>query len=695
MPRDLGERAQDFREQWLAPSGGWLSEIIMTLSDLTGIWDITILSGVFVGSWIILRTSPMEISLILGLAFDLAIPLQYQNDEELSFQHEVHLQNYWRTFMIGCIVEGVSFFLLHPDLFTLIVCVKTTFMLVIWLSKDQEGLQIKPRRSSKSGRNELPNSRSRSRSHRSSPSDSSGDSESDSSRPSRRSSSSKTPSNIPPCKHIPDSYKYLKRAGYEDPAIAGMNLTMNQADEDKAKKMFDGWTRERDPKNIARRNKEYAERAKKAGWKPTSSSNSNRQSGSNAASTSSQMPQSKYVPDAYKYLKRAGYDDPAIAGMILSLNQIGDKDKAEKQFKSWAREKDPKQIERRNIQYAGRAKQAGWNGSSSQPQSQAGAGDSGSKIIDDGPSNMPISYHIPTSKAYQALKKAGYEEPAIAGMIIGMNGSEEKQALQNYKIWTEEKDPKQIKRRNQQHGERGKQAGFPDKNKMNAASGGPPSERIKTKLGISVGSVKKVENILNSKDFKKKITSEEKKRILDILKNPKSEKEIMQVINKLMSLGINIKQPEFQDGWGSSDGKGGYRDILIRDNDRNMLIRSMGKKGQFSKEEMMRWDKYLRQPFSRRELEETVIPFAKRIDAYIGEGYHGTGPHRFRDEWLQSIKPRIKERSNISTAVLDQAILYVVNMKDPKETQSTVDRWIKQGMTKEEIQQFSKQVDWA
>ncbi|OCF58047.1 hypothetical protein L486_04075 [Kwoniella mangroviensis CBS 10435] len=692
MPRDLGERAQDFREQWLAPSGGWLSELVVTLSDLTGIWDIIILSGVFVGSWIILRTSPMEISLILGFGFDLAIPLQYQNDEELSYRHEVHLQNYWRTFIIGCIVEGVSFFLLHPDLFTLIVCIKTTFMLVMWLSKDQEGLQIKPR-SSKSGRNEPPNSRSHS--HRSSPPDSSSESESDSSRPSRRSSPSKPPSNIPPCKHIQNSYKYLKRAGYEDPAIAGMNLTMNQADKNKAKKMFAGWTKERDPKNIARRNKEYAERARKAGWKPSSSlssdSDSNRQSGS----SNSQMPQSKHVPDAYKYLKRAGYDDPAIAGMILSLNQIGDKEKAEKQFKSWAKEKDPKQIERRNVQYAERAKKAGWNGSSSQPQSQLRAGDSGSRIVDDGPSNMPISYHIPTSKTYQALKKAGYEEPAIAGMIIGMNGSDENQALQNYKIWTEEKDPNQIKRRNQQHGERGKQAGFPDKNKMNAASGGPPSERIKTKLGIPVGSVKKVENILNSKDFKKKIKSEEKKKILDILKNPKSEREIMQVVNKLMLLGINIKQPEFQDGWGSSDGKGGYRDILIRDNDRNMLIKSMKKKGQFSKEEMIKWDKFLRQPFSRRELEETVIPFAKRIDAYIGEGYHGTGPHRFRDKWLQSIKPRIKERNTISTAVLDQAILYVINRKDPSETQSIVDRWIKQGMTKEEIQHFSKQVDWA
>lgn len=75
--------------------------------------------------------------MILALAFDLAIPLQYQNDDYLEKKHDKHLENYWPTFVMGCLIEGVAFFLLHPDLFTLIVCLKTSALTIMWMSRDQ------------------------------------------------------------------------------------------------------------------------------------------------------------------------------------------------------------------------------------------------------------------------------------------------------------------------------------------------------------------------------------------------------------------------------------------------------------------------------------------------------------------------------------------------------------------------------
>ncbi|WWC86848.1 uncharacterized protein L201_001727 [Kwoniella dendrophila CBS 6074] len=612
MPRDLGDRAQDFREKWLAPSGGWLAEIVILLSDTTGIWDIIILSGIFVGTWIILRTSPMEIALILGFGFDLVIPLQYYNSEYFSSRHKDHLQDYWPTFMMGCIVEGVSFFLLHPDLFTLIVCIKTTFCLFMWLSKDKHGLALKSRtpRADRSGNNSEHPARSHRSSGRSGGNESSDDS--DSSRPPRDSSgqgSNAASSNMPQSKYVKDPYKYLKRAGYKDPAIAGMILTMNQADKERAKKMFNGWRKEKDPKDIARRNKEYAERAKKSGWKPSSSSSSTEQT-----------------------------SDPAT-----------------------------------------------------QVRQQT------SQLNDDGPSNMPTSYHIPTSKAYKELKKAGYEDQAIAGMMIGMNMSDYSQAMNNYKIWTSEKDPAQIKRRNESHGNTSKKGGYPDKFKMNQYVGGPPSERLKKKLGIPVGSVKKVENLLNSKQYSEKnVPKELKKKIIDVLKNPKDENEITKVINTLKSFGIDVQgQPEFRDGFGSSDGKGGYRDIVLKNDDRTALIKSMVSKRIYTNEQVNQWSNYLKQPLSRNELEEKVIPFAKKIDCYLGEGYHGTGPHRFDPKKLENIKEAIKDTCHVSASMLDHMILKAINQKDPKKAQDMLNNWATNGMSHQEFEQYRKEIDWA
>ncbi|WWC69004.1 uncharacterized protein I206_102940 [Kwoniella pini CBS 10737] len=566
MTRDLGERAQDFREQWLAPSGGWLGEIVMIISDSTGVWDLIISSGIFVGSWIILRTSPMEISLILALGFDLSIPLQYYNDEYLSTTHELHLQNYWPTFMIGCIVEGVSFFLLHPDLFTLIVCIKTTFLLIIWLSKDQEGLSIKPRKLAKARR-----------SHKPSPKTPSSDSDSD-----------------------------------------------------------------------------------------VSPNKSNKPNKPSSSSPQSNMPKSKYLKNPHKYLKRAGYVDPAIAGMILSLNQLKDKEKAKKQFKAWVREKNPEEIKRRNKQYSERARQAGWKDDSSAKNGDSNSGQV--EPIDEEPPNMPTSYFIPTSKAYSELKKAGYEDPAIAGMLIGLNSIDKKTAMKNFKIWTEEKDPNQIKRRNKQHGEIAKQKGYPDKAKMNKSVGGNPYNKLKQKLGIP--------------------------KMIDILKNPESEEEIIKVINTLKQLGINIQNDVFKDGYMESDGKGGFRDIILKQDDIKNLIQKMRHK-EFSKEQMNQWIGYLTQPLSHNEFEENVIPLGKRLNCSIGHGYHGTGPHQFDPAKLNQIKDQIQDKTGVNTSLLDHLILEAINIKDPQKAQDRLNRLARDGITKAEFEKYRKEIDWS
>jgi hypothetical protein len=41
----------------LAPSGGWLGEVVILLSKLIGIWDIFALMIIFVVVWVLIRTS--------------------------------------------------------------------------------------------------------------------------------------------------------------------------------------------------------------------------------------------------------------------------------------------------------------------------------------------------------------------------------------------------------------------------------------------------------------------------------------------------------------------------------------------------------------------------------------------------------------------------------------------------------------
>ncbi|KAE8542909.1 hypothetical protein D1P53_000972 [Cryptococcus gattii VGV] len=81
----------------------------------------------------------VEISLVHGFIFDLTIPLQYHFHQTLSKAHAQHLEHYWPLFIFGTMIEFVTFFLVHPDLFTLVVCLKTTILLGIWLGRDDRG----------------------------------------------------------------------------------------------------------------------------------------------------------------------------------------------------------------------------------------------------------------------------------------------------------------------------------------------------------------------------------------------------------------------------------------------------------------------------------------------------------------------------------------------------------------------------
>jgi hypothetical protein len=157
----------------LVPSGGWLGDVVTLLSTYTGIWDAFLLVILFIVSWVVLRTSPVEVSLVLSHVFDLTIPLQHHcecaflppaftsmyekqasrtctctvrgNDDAVSENknvkalHQNHLDQYWPFFLFGTGVQVGAFFLVHPELFTLIVCFKTTALTVLWLGRKQNG----------------------------------------------------------------------------------------------------------------------------------------------------------------------------------------------------------------------------------------------------------------------------------------------------------------------------------------------------------------------------------------------------------------------------------------------------------------------------------------------------------------------------------------------------------------------------
>ena len=72
----------------LATSGGWVGEGTILVSDLLGVWDIFVLCVLFILSWVIMRTAYMEISFMLGLVYDLGIPLQYvcESTDRIQFR---------------------------------------------------------------------------------------------------------------------------------------------------------------------------------------------------------------------------------------------------------------------------------------------------------------------------------------------------------------------------------------------------------------------------------------------------------------------------------------------------------------------------------------------------------------------------------------------------------------------------------
>jgi hypothetical protein len=77
IPPTITEGIQLTRK--IIPSGGWLAEIVPAISDVLGIWDIFILSGVFIISWVVLRVTDSLTSMILGFTFDVTIPLQHHS----------------------------------------------------------------------------------------------------------------------------------------------------------------------------------------------------------------------------------------------------------------------------------------------------------------------------------------------------------------------------------------------------------------------------------------------------------------------------------------------------------------------------------------------------------------------------------------------------------------------------------------
>ncbi|WWC58784.1 uncharacterized protein I303_101328 [Kwoniella dejecticola CBS 10117] len=136
---EMARKCTHFRYYMLYTSGGWLGDLLMTLTDLTGIWEFNFLAILFVMSWTVLRTGQVEITLTLGHVYDLIIPLQHQFDPHKQPIHSNHLEQYWPIFFVGLIIEFASFVLVHPDLFTLVACVKTLILLGLWLGRDKHG----------------------------------------------------------------------------------------------------------------------------------------------------------------------------------------------------------------------------------------------------------------------------------------------------------------------------------------------------------------------------------------------------------------------------------------------------------------------------------------------------------------------------------------------------------------------------
>lgn len=113
---------------------------------MTGLSDYFLLGVIFVGSWCILRLAEREIALILGLGFDLTIPLQHSRkspycidrlmtvtaNARVKERHQHHMEQYWPVFFVGMAIEIACLLFGHPTMFTLVVCLKTTVCTAMW-----------------------------------------------------------------------------------------------------------------------------------------------------------------------------------------------------------------------------------------------------------------------------------------------------------------------------------------------------------------------------------------------------------------------------------------------------------------------------------------------------------------------------------------------------------------------------------
>ncbi|WWD09612.1 hypothetical protein V865_007740 [Kwoniella europaea PYCC6329] len=149
---EIARRCSHFRYYILYTSGGWLGNLLITLSDMSGIWEFTFLSILFVISWTVLRISQVEITLILGKVLDLVIPLQHKFDPHKSSSHSDHLKQYWPIFLVGTVIEFGCFILIHPDLFTLVACFKTLLLTSLWLGVDGKGRFLTEKLGGRNGR---------------------------------------------------------------------------------------------------------------------------------------------------------------------------------------------------------------------------------------------------------------------------------------------------------------------------------------------------------------------------------------------------------------------------------------------------------------------------------------------------------------------------------------------------------------
>ncbi|KIR70988.1 hypothetical protein I310_05400 [Cryptococcus deuterogattii CA1014] len=333
--------------------------------------------------------------------------------------------------------------------------------------------------------------------------------------------------------------------------------------------------------------------------------------------------------------------------------------------------------------------------SSSTPRSTAQPKPESSKSSDPPvPANMPASTHI--SNPYKYLHRVGYDDLAIAGMILALNSVDKERAKKNMNVWVKEKDKKEVKRRNKNYAERAKKAGWSSKLDGVGAEGG---EVGKLKLKIPEDALKKAEEAMRSK----KIPVGERKKVLSLLKNPKSKKEIQAAPKILERMGIPVEGKKNRGSsdnkakhkFGQSDGQSGDRDIQLSKDTVQKLVQGMVTQS-WSEADINKWYTYLQRPFSRHEVETKVIPLAKSVDVYLGGGYTGGGPHRFDTKKLQALKPQLRNKCGVDSNFAEHMILTAINQPTVKEAQDMISRWLSNGLSRVEFEQLRRTgPDWA